>query len=72
MSRNKISLCFGILLIVLPQLGLPSAWKTFLYVVMGLVLIAFALLAHVRRRSAEIHHDAMPGRVVHLPVKDMQ
>jgi hypothetical protein len=51
MSRNKIKLLIGILLVLMPFLGFPSAWKTFFYVMFGAILITMAIVGHVRRRS---------------------
>jgi hypothetical protein len=36
----KQSLISGIILIILPLLGIPGQWKTYVYVVIGLALIA--------------------------------
>ncbi len=51
MSRNKIILLLGILLVLMPFLGFPSAWKTFFYSGFGIILIIIAIVGHVRRRS---------------------
>jgi len=51
MSRNKLILLIGILLVLMPFLGFPSAWKTFFYMGFGIILIIVAIVGHVRRRS---------------------
>ncbi|MCC2630667.1 MAG: hypothetical protein K0S38_476 [Candidatus Paceibacter sp.] len=51
MSRNKITLLIGILVVLMPFLGFPSAWKTLFYVLFGAILIFIAIVGHVRRRS---------------------
>jgi hypothetical protein len=51
MSRNKIVLLIGILLVLMPFLGFPSTWKNLFYVLFGAILITVAIVGHVRRRS---------------------
>jgi hypothetical protein len=51
MSRNKTILLIGLLLVIMPFLGFPSAWKTFFYILMGAILITMAVVGHTRRRS---------------------
>ncbi len=38
MSKSSIIITAGILVIVLPFLGFPAGWKTFLFVVIGLII----------------------------------
>lgn len=37
---RKQSLISGIILIILPFLGIPTAWKTYAYVIVGIALVA--------------------------------
>jgi uncharacterized membrane protein len=57
MSRNKIILLIGILLIAMPFLGFPSTWKTIFYIVFGAILIIMAVIGHIRRRSPRIEQQ---------------
>jgi hypothetical protein len=54
MSRNKIQLVIGILLAVIPFLGLPPGWKTIFYTLSGALLVLYAVTAHMERRSREL------------------
>ena len=53
MSKNKLELLVGIILIVLPFLGFPSLWRLAAAAVLGLVLIVSAFMSHIRRRSSQ-------------------
>lgn len=48
MSKGTFLFFLGILLIVLPYLGLPSVWKNYLYVGLGFLLL---LVGYAIRRS---------------------
>ncbi|MES2749668.1 MAG: hypothetical protein V4668_02920 [Patescibacteria group bacterium] len=48
MSKGTLTFLVGILLVVLPYLGIPSAWKQYAYVGIGVVLI---LLGYALRRA---------------------
>lgn len=52
MSKNKIVFILGIVLIVLPFLGFPSAWKTFFMVVIGLFLVSLSFTTSLRKRTS--------------------
>lgn len=59
MSKNKIELLLGLLLVIMPFTGFPPAWKTSFYILAGIVLILIAVAAHVKRRSIimDIHRE---------------
>lgn len=42
----------GILLILLPYLGIPSLWKQYAYVILGIILV---LLGYALRRAQYFH-----------------
>ncbi len=48
MSKGTLTFLLGILLIVLPYLGIPSVWKQYAYVGLGIILI---LLGYALRRA---------------------
>lgn len=48
MSKGTFLFFLGILLIVLPYLGLPSVWKNYLYVGLGVLLL---LVGYAIRRN---------------------
>jgi hypothetical protein len=54
MPRNKTELTIGILLVIMPFLGLPGTWKTIFYVLAGLGIIIFAFRSHLRRKSSPV------------------
>ena len=49
MSRESIVFTLGILLLVIPHLGIPDAWKLYFYVASGVVLV---FVGYKLRRSA--------------------
>jgi hypothetical protein len=51
MSRNKIIFIIGIVVLIMPFLGFPSAWKTIFYIIAGAILVIIAIHGHIRRRS---------------------
>lgn len=52
MSKNKIVLIIGILLLLIPLTGFPSSWKSFMHIAFGLILIALSFSNSLKRRSA--------------------
>ncbi len=48
MSKGTLTFLLGILLVVLPYLGIPSTWKQYAYVGLGIILI---LLGYALRRA---------------------
>lgn len=54
MSRNKIILLIGILLVAMPFLGFPASWKNFFYILSGLIFIVMAVRSHMRRQNLEV------------------
>ena len=51
MSKNRIVLTVGCILILMPFLGFPSRWENFFSVVSGLILVYLALHISVQRRA---------------------
>jgi len=43
MISNRRTLLLGIFIIIIPFLGFPSAWKTFMILLSGLTLISFSV-----------------------------
>jgi hypothetical protein len=48
MSKGTFLFIIGMLLIVVPYLGVPSAWKDYLYVLLGAVIL---LVGYAIRRT---------------------
>lgn len=48
MSKGTLAFLLGIILILLPYLGIPSLWKQYAYVGLGVVLV---LLGYALRRA---------------------
>lgn len=48
MSKGTFVFLLGIILILMPYLGLPAAWKHFLYIGLGIILL---LVGYAIRRS---------------------
>ena len=64
MSKNKLILIIGILLAVMPFIGLPSSSKTIFYFCAGIVLVVMAIVAHARRRAnVEVTHGQIVTEV---------
>ncbi len=49
MSRESIVFTLGILLLVIPHLGIPDAWKFYFYMASGVLLV---IVGYTLRRSA--------------------
>ncbi len=43
MITNRRTLFLGIFIVLIPFLGFPSAWKTFMIVLSGIILISFSV-----------------------------
>ena len=43
MITNRRTLFLGIFIVLIPFLGFPSSWKTFMIVISGLTLISFSV-----------------------------
>ena len=52
MTKGTLVFLFGIFLIVLPYLGLPSTWKQYIYLGLGVCLL---LLGYALRRAQYFH-----------------
>jgi hypothetical protein len=52
MSKGTMAFLLGILLILLPYLGIPSVWKQYAYVGLGVILV---LLGYALRRAQYFH-----------------
>lgn len=50
MSKNKIVFSIGLILVVMPILGFPVHWKTFISVILGLSLISLSFSVAAKRR----------------------
>lgn len=44
MSKNSLTLLFGVLVLLIPYLGIPRSWKTVAFSLLGLAIIATSLL----------------------------
>jgi hypothetical protein len=51
MSKNRIVLTLGAILILIPFLGFPSRWENFFSVLFGLILVFLALSVSIKRRA---------------------
>lgn len=52
MSKGTMAFLLGILLILLPYIGIPSVWKQYTYVALGIILV---LLGYGLRRAQYFH-----------------
>jgi len=61
MSKEMSVMLLGVAVVILPYLGVPSAWRTLLLVLVGLtlIIIGFLLRAHGMRGSGKnsLHHS---------------
>ncbi len=53
MSFNKIHIVLGILVILVPIIGLPPTAESMMLVVIGIILIGTSLISRIRRQSRE-------------------
>lgn len=51
MSFNKIHIVLGILVLLVPIIGLPPTAESLMLVVIGIILIGTSLINLIRRRS---------------------
>jgi hypothetical protein len=51
MSKNKILLFTGILIIIIPFSGFPEFWRRIFFVAAGLFLVMISITRHMKRRS---------------------
>jgi hypothetical protein len=58
MSKRQIIILLGVLIIILPFLGLPDSWKTILFILIGLLLILLAYTVKVK--APEIPKENVP------------
>ncbi|MEX0933952.1 MAG: hypothetical protein WD003_01670 [Candidatus Paceibacterota bacterium] len=73
MSKNILIVLLGLFVALVPFLGFPGSWKTFLLVVSGLLIafLSFAKMAHRRRTLYEKmnqipHNDPHRDRDIHI------
>ena len=60
MSRNKLYLFLGVLIMIMPFLGLPALIKTMVFVAIGFIMVLISVIAHTQRRSEQLAepHDS--------------
>ena len=49
MSRESIVFVLGVLILIIPYLGIPEQWKVYFFVITGIILM---LIGYSLRRSA--------------------
>lgn len=52
MSKNKIVFSIGLILVIMPILGFPVHWKTFISIILGLSLISLSFSVAAKRRAS--------------------
>jgi hypothetical protein len=57
MSKEMTVIALGVLIVITPFLGIPGSWKTFIFIIAGLVLAAvgFLLRGEALRRGEGQH-----------------
>ncbi len=50
MSKNRIILTIGVILVLNPFLGFPSSWETVLYILFGFILVILSFFVSIKRR----------------------
>ena len=53
MSKNKIIITLGALVVLLPVLGFPTSWESFLEVLIGLSIIATSTWATIDKKLTQ-------------------
>ena len=74
MSKETAVITLGILVIILPFLGFPEAWRVFFFVVtgIGLVVLGFYLRAEVIVRGGKKTGNRPFVENMHRPVNDVR
>lgn len=57
MSKNKLELGCGIVVILLQIFGFPRVWNEFFYWIIGLILIGAASSGYIERRKKQLNAD---------------
>ena len=52
MSKNKIVFFIGVVLLIMPFLGFPPSWKSFISIVFGITLVVLSFSAAAKRRAS--------------------
>ena len=54
MQKDTTTIVLGILIAIIPFLGIPGTWKTVLFIVLGLVIALIAFFARMDRLSTRL------------------
>lgn len=72
MSKNKIVFSIGLILVIMPILGFPVHWKTFISIILGLSLISLSFSVAAKRRASARRmkriKDTVPAQAQETPV----
>jgi sulfite exporter TauE/SafE len=70
MSKEMSIIIIGVWLVALPYLGIPLAWKTFLFILTGLLLmiIGFLMRGETLSRGPKhsLHHPFVESNTTHI------
>ncbi|MBP6860245.1 MAG: hypothetical protein KBC38_01620 [Candidatus Pacebacteria bacterium] len=58
MSKEGMVVLLGALVLILPFSGIPSAWLSFVYPILGLAITALALMLLRLRRDARARRES--------------
>ncbi|OHA99712.1 MAG: hypothetical protein A3E93_00785 [Candidatus Zambryskibacteria bacterium RIFCSPHIGHO2_12_FULL_43_12b] len=65
MSKNKIVFFIGVVLLIMPFLGFPPGWKSFIAIVFGITLIFLSFSAAAKRRASARRTRRIKQQEVH-------
>lgn len=70
MSRESIVFTLGVLLLIIPKLGIPDDWKFYFYIIAGVILVVIgyslrrsAYLRSIKQRNGEQSTDSFVEHV---------
>jgi len=63
MSKHSTIILLGLLIGILPFVGIPTPWKTPMYVALALIIAFLAFALRQERKNFEAHNRAAAGGI---------
>ena len=68
MNIKRLLISIGVLIVVLPFLGFPNSWDTFLFVLLGLFIIGLSFsIKETKHKNSLPEHNTASSFVEHNP-----
>ncbi len=62
MSAESTLILTGLLIAITPFLGLPSVWYSYIFAILGLLVLGIGLLLRARRMASIHHTETSPAQ----------